>query len=178
LPLQLPDNAAGRMFACVGCGRELATEEGGKLVMASPPQPLWPQGYVPLGPPAGYFPRPPTREEAFVRVRGPAIMLITYGFMWGLLGLALPLLLLNKEVRDEEFSQPAIAIGASFSIAMGAFTIFAGLRLLALRSFTLVMMCIVLNIVLGVMGCWLMALPVIWPLIVALDGKVKPYFRP
>jgi hypothetical protein len=104
-------------------------------------------------------------------------MLIVYGFLWGLLGLLLPLFLLVDELRQEEFSQPIVAIGASFSIAMGAFTIFAGLRLLALRSFKLVMMCIVLNIVLGVIGCWLMALPAIWPLVVVVDGKVRPHFR-
>ena len=146
--------------------------------MESSPQLLWPQGYVPLAPPSGYFPRPLTRGEAVARAHGPAVMLIVYGFFWGVLGLLLPLYLLNEELRKEEFIQPAIAIGSSFSIAMGAFTIFAGLRMLALRSFALVMLCIVLNIVLGVMGCWLMALPAIWPLIVIMDAKVKPHFRP
>jgi hypothetical protein len=186
VPLRLPDDAAGRTFACVGCGRWLATEDGGKLVVRSGNQPevrpYQPPGYVPpaytpYAPTAGYVPRPLTRDEAAARAQGPGVLLMVYGFLWGLSGLLLPLLLLNEEVREEEFGQPLVAIGAAFSIAMGAFTIFSGLRLLALRSFTLVMLCIVLNIALGVLGCWLMAQPAIWPLVVILDGKVKPHFR-
>lgn len=184
VPLQLPDEAAGRAFACVGCGRGLATEDGGKLVVQSAVPLPSPTAYSPFVPTAGYAPsygyayRPLTREEALAKVRGPAILLIGYGFLWGILGLLLPLILLNEELRKEEFVQPAVAIGSAFSIALGAFTIFAGLRLMALRSFTLVIVCIGLNIALGVMVCWMMAIPVIWPLIATLDAKIKPYFRP
>jgi hypothetical protein len=152
-------------------------EEGGKLVVQTtvPPQP---PTYRVSSPAAGYAYRPLTREETLFKVRGPAIMLIGYGFMWGIAGLLLPLVLLNDELRQEEFVQPVVAIGAAFSIAFGAFTIFAGLRLLALRSFTLIIVCISLNIALGFLACWMMAIPAIWPLIVALDAKVKPNFRP
>lgn len=183
LPLQLPDESAGRAFTCVGCGRGLATEEGGKLVVQSAAPLPSPTAYNPYTPGVGYAPayghpwRPLTREEALAKVRGPAITLIGYGFLWGIAGLALPLLLLNEELRKEEFVQPAVAIGAAFAIALGAFTVFAGLRLMAIRSFTLVIVCIGLNIALGFLACWMMAIPAIWPLIVTLDAKIKPYFR-
>ena len=187
VPLQLPDDAVGRSFQCVRCGCALWALAGGKVV--TQPQPLagaanpFAEGssggyYAPTSFHPAFVPQPMLREQALAKVRGPAITLILCGLLWGLGGMLLPLALLTEEVQSDEVAQVMIPVLACLAILVGAFTIFCGTRLMALRSYTLIMVSVAVTAVAGIMICPLLAVPSIWPLVVMLDNNVKQHFGP
>ena len=183
LALQMPDDAAGRRFACVRCGAQLSALAGGQVaLLAQPPPAVNPfaegaaGGYYAPGFQPAFAPQAMGREQALAKVRGPGITLILYGLMWGIAGMLLPLALLAKEVADDEAQQVIIALGAGLAFLAGAFTVYCGARLMALRSYTLIMVCIGINLVLGFMICPLLAVAAIWPLVVLVDGRIKLHF--
>jgi hypothetical protein len=185
VPLQLPDDAVGRGFQCVRCGAALWALAGGQIV--TQPQPLKAQANpFAEGPQAGvygpasyhpaYLPQPMGREQALAKVRGPGITLIVYGLLWGALGLLLPLALFAEDFRQDEVAQVMIPVLAGLAMVIGAFTVFCGTRLMALRSYTLIMVGVVLTVVAGILICPLLAIAAIWPLVVLLDNQVKQHF--
>jgi hypothetical protein len=185
VPLQLPDDAAGRSFQCVRCGSALWALADGQVV--TQPQPLAglanpfaesPQAgyYAPAHFHPGFLPQPMLREQALAKVRGPGITLIVYGLLWGLGGMLLPLAMLADEFRNDDVAQVMIPVLAGLSMVVGAFTIFCGTRLMALRSYALIMVCVVVTVIAGIMICPLLAVAAIWPLVVLLDNNVKQHF--
>ncbi len=185
VPLQLPDDAVGRGFQCVRCGAALWILAGGQIV--TQPQPLAtaanpfaepPQGgyYGPGAFHPGFLPQRMNREQALAKVRGPGITLILYGLLWGISGLLVPLALLADEFGQDEVAQVIIPVLAGLAMVIGAFTVFCGTRLMALRSYTAIMVCVVVTIVLGFLICPLLAVAAIWPMVVLLDNQVKPHF--
>jgi hypothetical protein len=186
MPLQLPDNLPGRSFQCARCSAQLTTAAGGQLVLQARPGPAPnPFAEYPAQPqfgPPGYHPSfygPPllSREAALAKVHAPAIVLQLAGAFCVVCGLALPLILLAPDVRKDEVAIVVVPVISLISLAAGGFTAFCGLRMIALRSYALVMTAVVVLLVLGLLVCPLAALPGIWPLIVLLDSGVKANFN-
>jgi hypothetical protein len=187
--MQLPDDSPGRGFQCVRCGAALVTTAGGQL--ATQPRPMqpanpfaespagfsYPGSYAP-GPFAPGFYSPPmmSREVALAKVRGPALTIQALG--WFLVLVAIPSAALYFVVdHDEHPITVAITFGvAPIALLCGAFTVYCGSQLKALRSYSLVMASVVIMLVVGLLVCPLLALPGIWPMIVMLDSGVKAHF--
>lgn len=196
--MQLPDAVPGRSFACPRCGAMLVTATGGTLVaqgQAAPPLVAPPgnpfadapsgftyPGYAPgpftPGPFApGYLPLPMTRDAALAKVRGPAVLMQVMGGLVALASLAMLLLLLTPDGRNDEVLPVMLAIFAPIGLAVGGFTVYCGGRLKSLQSYGLVMTGVVLLLAVGFAICPFAALPAIWPLIVLLDAGVKRHFQ-
>jgi len=127
--------------------------------------------------PSGYMPFPIlTREMVLAKVRGPALILQITGGVFLLTGLALPLLLVSQEVQNDAFGLTMVLILAPVVLAIGAFTLFCGLRMKALRSYGLVLTSVVLLMIAGFLVCPLLALPGVWPFIVLVDPGVRASF--
>ena len=195
VPLQLPDDAAGRSFQCMRCGTSLATTAGGQIVKQpltqaagspfAPSSPFAPANPFADSPQGGYygpgqfypsFAPAMTREQALAKVSGPAVLLIVYGLLWLVAGFAVPLLLLTPEAKDDEAILLMVLIFAPICIGVGAFTMFSGWRMKRLRSYGLIMTCVVITIGLGILTCPMLAIVAVWPLAVLLDLNVKPHF--
>lgn len=189
VPLQLPDDAAGRSFQCIRCGASLATVAGGQIVKQpqtlAPASPFAPANPFADSPQGGYFAPGQyhpgfapamTREQALARVSGPAISLIVYGLLWLLVGLAIPLVLLAPDARNDEALLFMVLIVAPICIAVGAFTMISGWRMKMLRSYGLIMACVVVTLGVGILTCPVLSIVAVWPLAVLLDVNVKPHF--
>jgi hypothetical protein len=188
VPLQVPDASVGRSFQCVRCGTSLATMVGGQIVMqppgfapASPFAPANPfaesaqGGYFAPSQYAGYAPRM-TREQALAKAAGPAILLMIYGVLWVLGGLAFCLLLLAPEAQEDQALLYIVLIFAPLCVAVGAFTMFSGWQMMRLRSYGLIMAAVIVTIGLGLLTCPMLAIIVVWPMAVLLDVNVKQHF--
>ena len=185
LALQLPADTAGCRFACIRCGAQLSSLDAGQVALLAQPPPAAnpfaegaPGGYYAPGFQPAFAPQPMDREQALAKVRGPGITLVVYGLLWGIAGMLLPLALLAEEVADDEAQQVIIAVVAGLAFLAGAFTVYCGARLMALGSYTLIMVCIRINLILGFTVCPLLAVAAIWPLVVLVDGQVKQHFSP
>jgi hypothetical protein len=186
--MQLPDDSPGRSFQCIRCGVALVTTTGGQLATQSGPvQPANPFAEVPVGfsypgkyatgqLAPGYFPTPMSREAALEKVRGPALMIQVLG--WLLVVAAIPSAALYFVVDHDQHPVSAVITFGVAPVALlgGAFLIYCGSQLRALRSYWLVMVSLVVMMVGGLLVCPLLALPGIWPMIVMLDARVKAHF--
>lgn len=131
------------------------------------------------------------RDQALSRVQGPAILLIVVGVLVLLLGLGClgfagyglteAAAASNNPYRSSKQQDDMVAvvfltIGAFVNFALGAFLIFAGIRMRALRSYGVCMAAVILTFVVGGLACLPLLLAGIWPLVVLVDSNVKAAF--
>ena len=127
-------------------------------------------GYVPVA----------DRGRALSKVFGPAILMQIYGAVIVISGITLaisiPFIVADAPRNDQIAIIVLVGVGVFFCVALGAFTFWGGMRMKALRSYTLVMTAVVITFLIGFLTCLPAMVLGIWPLIVLLDGEVKACF--
>ena len=116
------------------------------------------------------------RSAALAKVRVPATILQAYGVLLVLGAGALPLIGAVAPEPDRAVVLSLCIAGALVCAGVGAFTILAGSRMKALRSYGLALAAVILTFVVAVVFCVPLVVVSIWPFIVLLDAEVKAGF--
>ena len=192
LPLQLPDNYAGRQFQCARCGGSLAVTTAGQVIgsQAAPGPDNPDSSLVPANPfadlPAGnpyqatiqtYAPAQITRQQALAKVRVPGLLLQVYGAIWIIAAMFLPAAWLSQAENAED---PVLfyfaAVITPLGVATGLLAFVGGTQMKALRAHGLVLASVIVTSVAGLFICPPLALVGLYPLIVLFDGSVRNHF--
>src|SRR3954471_12452172 len=123
---------------------------------------------------------PPDRNRALAKVKGPGIFLQIYGVLLGLAAVGslilLPLMLMDSQEEEKVIILVIFSVLIVLGMGLGIFVFVAGMKLKSLKSYGLVMTCVILTFLFGFLTCLPAALVGIWPLVVLLDTEVKVWF--
>ena len=119
----------------------------------------------------------PSRSRALKKVRIPAIIMMFYGALLVLVGIALPIIVSNEPGPDRTFFLTIFAVVGLVFALVGVFTIFAAVSMMNLRRYGMSFASVITSFILTLLFCLPLIVVGIWPLVVLLDHEVKSSFR-